>query len=46
MVDTETDEFRASDVFIDDLLSAFPDLSKDHVERCFLAPLLALDMIS
>ena len=46
MVDTETDEFGASEVFLDDLLSAFPDLSEDHVERCSLAPLLALDTVS
>ena len=46
MVDTEMDEFRASEVFLVDLLSAFPDLSGDHVERCSLAPLLARDMVS
>ena len=46
MVDTETDEFGASEVYLDDLLSAFPDLSDDHVERCSLAPLLALDTVS
>ena len=46
MVDTETDEFGASEVFLDDLLSAFPYLSEEHVERCSLAPLLVLDMIS
>ena len=46
MVNTETDEFGALEVFLDDLLSAFPDLSEDHVERCSLAPLLALDTVS
>ena len=46
MFDTETDEFGASEVFLDDLLSAFPDLFDDHVERCSLAPLLALDTVS
>ena len=46
MVDTETDEFGESEVFLDNLLSAFPDLSEDHMERCSLAPLLALDTVS
>ena len=46
MVDTETEEFGASEVFLDDLLSAFPDLSEDHVERFSLAPLLAIDTVS
>ena len=46
MVDTETDEFGASEEFLDDLLSAFPDLSEDHVERCSLAALVALDTVS
>ena len=46
MVDKEMDEFRASKVFLDDLLSAFPFYSEDHMEHCSLAPLLALDMVS
>ena len=46
MVDTDTDEFGASEVFLNNLLSAFTDLSKDHMERCSLAPLLALDTVS
>ena len=46
MVYTEMDEFKASDVFLDNLLSAFPNLSEEHMECCSLAPLLALNMIS
>ena len=46
MVYTEMDELGASDVFLDNLLSAFPNLSKEHVERCSFALLLVLDMIS
>jgi hypothetical protein len=46
LVNTEIDENGTTEVFIDDLMSAFPALSPNHITRCALAPLLALDVIA
>lgn len=46
LVDPGMDKHGTNDVYLDDILSAFPALSDDHVERCALAPLLALEVVS
>ena len=45
-VDTEADEFGMTDVFLDDLITVFPALNEDHINRGALAALLALDVVS
>ena len=45
-VRTKTDRFGLFDVFIDDIISVFPALSDDHVDRCSLAALLAMEVTS
>ena len=46
IVNPKIDSFGLVDVFIDDIISVFPALSQEHVKKCSLAPLLALDATS
>jgi hypothetical protein len=43
-VDPKVDAFGSNDVFIDDIVGVFPDLSVSHTNRCTLSPLLALEI--
>ncbi len=45
-VDVKADEFGMTDVFLDDLITVFPALSADHINRRAHAALLALDAVS
>jgi hypothetical protein len=45
IVDPEADEFASAEVFVDDIFSAFPALSDDHVQRGSQAALLAMEII-
>ena len=45
LVDPGMDKFGTNEVYLDDVLTAFPFLSKAHIERCALAPLLALEVV-
>ena len=45
LVDPGMDKHGTNDVFLDDILTAFPNLSTAHVERCSLAPLLAMEVV-
>jgi hypothetical protein len=46
LVDPGTDEYGTIDVYLDDLFSAFPALSDDHIERGSQAVPLAIDAVS
>ena len=46
IVRTRTDEFGLIDVFLDDIISVFPALSDENVDRCSLAALLAMELTS
>ena len=46
IVDPNIDAYGLTDVFIDDIITVFPALSQEHVERCSQAALLALDAAS
>jgi hypothetical protein len=43
--DFGADNFGTTDVFIDDLITAFPAISEKHVQRGSRAPLLALEIV-
>ena len=43
IVNPGTDSHGLTDVFLDDLVSVFPALSKKHIDRCSMAALLALE---
>jgi len=46
MVDPCVDEHGGSEVFVDDMFSAFLDLSQDHTNRRHFSPLLAIETLS
>ena len=46
LVDPCIDEYGGSEVFIDDIFSAFLDLSPEHIDRGKFAPLIAIESIS
>ena len=46
LVDPCVDEYGGSEVFIDDIFSAFLDLSQDHIDRGQFSPLLAIETLS
>jgi hypothetical protein len=46
LVDPGTDEFGTINVFLNDLFSAFPALSDDHIEHGSQAVPLAIDVVS
>jgi hypothetical protein len=43
IVEPKIDAFGLINVFIDDIISIFPEISPDHVKKCSLASLLALE---
>ena len=45
IADPEVDEFGSTEVFVDDLFTAFPALSEDHIKRCAEAIPLAVEII-
>ena len=45
IADPEVDEFGSTEVFIDDLFTAFPALSEDHIQCCAEAILLTMEII-
>ena len=46
IVNPGTDSHGLTDVFMDNLVSVFPALSKKHIDRCSLAALLAIEVTS
>ena len=46
LITPNTDKFGLIDVFLDDIISVFPAISGDHVDRCSLAALLAMEVTS
>ncbi|WP_317201517.1 hypothetical protein [Janthinobacterium sp.] len=46
LVKPETDDLGLIDVFLDDIISVFPALSDENVDRCTLAALLAMEVTS
>ena len=46
LVDPKVDKFGTTEVFIDDVFSAFPALSHEHIDKCSQAVLLALAVVA